>query len=168
MPSFFSRVFRTKDAAGSAALAKSGDASDGGVSSKRKRWADSWTRAEVEADEVQRLIRACTSEVKSRGASGRRRPLGASRRRNEQTDTSSPTALDIPFLLLPFRPGSDPAAAKTLVRNHFNSLLDRDAQSHERWLQQELRLCEPMVSPTDLAPPPPPPPPRRTLEAGPG
>ena len=76
MPTFFSRVFRSKDTAGSAAPAKAGDAGDGGASSKRKRWPDAWVRAEVEADEVQRLIRACTSEVKSRGAFNRRRSEG--------------------------------------------------------------------------------------------
>lgn len=52
--------------------------------------------------------------------------------------------LGIPFLLLPFRPSSDPSAARTFIRNFFNAEqkgtpLQGDA------LMQELRLTEPMV-----------------------
>lgn len=50
------------------------------------------------------------------------------------------TALDMPFLLLPFRPTSDPSAARTFIRHFF----DR-GQLHGEGLAQELRLTEPMV-----------------------
>lgn len=50
-------------------------------------------------------------------------------------------ALDTPFLLLPFRPTSDPSAARTFIRHFF----DR-GQLHGAALEQELRLTEPMVS----------------------
>lgn len=55
------------------------------------------------------------------------------------------TGLDIPFLLLPFRPTSDPSAARTFVRNFFNSAFDRGEQLSGHALAQELRLTEPMV-----------------------
>ena len=50
--------------------------------------------------------------------------------------------LDIPFLLLPFRPTSDPSAARTFVRNFF----DEDKELKGERLSQELMLTEPMVS----------------------
>jgi hypothetical protein len=49
--------------------------------------------------------------------------------------------LDMPFLLLPFRPTSDPSAARTFVRNFF----ERANAMHGDFLRQELRLTEPMV-----------------------
>lgn len=51
-------------------------------------------------------------------------------------------ALDMPFLLLPFRPTSDPSAARTFIRNFF----DRGQRMYGEGLAQELRLTEPMVS----------------------
>lgn len=51
-------------------------------------------------------------------------------------------ALDMPFLLLPFRPASDPSAARTFIRNFFNE--ERHPLQGER-LEQELMLTEPMV-----------------------
>lgn len=48
--------------------------------------------------------------------------------------------LDTPFLLLPFRPTSDPSAARTFIRHFF----DR-GQLYGESLAQELRLTEPMV-----------------------
>lgn len=50
-------------------------------------------------------------------------------------------ALDMPFMLLPFRPTSDPSAARTFIRNFF----DRGQALHGEYLTQELRLTEPMV-----------------------
>jgi hypothetical protein len=47
--------------------------------------------------------------------------------------------LDIPFLILPFRPTSDPSAARSFIRNFF------DRNMHGETLSQELRLTEPMV-----------------------
>ena len=49
--------------------------------------------------------------------------------------------LDIPFLLLPFRPTSDPSAARSFVRNFF----DEDKELKGERLSQELMLTEPMV-----------------------
>lgn len=57
---------------------------------------------------------------------------------------NSLTALDTPFLLLPFRPTSDPSAARTFVRHFFTRALAGDA------LAQELRLTEPMVRVSDF------------------
>lgn len=50
-------------------------------------------------------------------------------------------ALDMPFLLLPFRPTSDPSAARTFIRHFF----DRGQRLYGEALAQELRLTEPMV-----------------------
>ena len=56
------------------------------------------------------------------------------------------TALDMPFLLLPFRPTSDPSAARSFVRNYFGAGIEKSGQLQGERLQQELRLTEPMVS----------------------
>jgi hypothetical protein len=53
-----------------------------------------------------------------------------------------PPALDMPFLLLPFRPTSDPSAARSFIRHFF----DRSQRLYGEALAQELRLTEPMVS----------------------
>ncbi len=50
-------------------------------------------------------------------------------------------ALDLPFLLLPFRPTSDPSAVRTFVRHFF----DPNASMQGEGLAQELRMAEPMV-----------------------
>ena len=47
----------------------------------------------------------------------------------------------MPFLLLPFRPASDPSAARTFIRNFF----DEDRELKGERLNQELMLTEPMV-----------------------
>ncbi|KAK1755043.1 DUF1708-domain-containing protein [Echria macrotheca] len=82
-------------------------------------WEDAWTRKTVEPDEVHELIRLCTEELKAR-------------------------ALDLPFLLLPFRPTSDPSAVRTFVRHFFDG---RDGTQSLRGeaLATELRMTEPMV-----------------------
>lgn len=54
------------------------------------------------------------------------------------------TALDLPFFLLPFRPASDPSAARTFVRNFFS--MEKGAHLVGERLEQELMLTEPMVS----------------------
>ena len=51
--------------------------------------------------------------------------------------------LDMPFLLLPFRPASDPSAARTFVRNFFS--LERGGVLQGENLAQELRMTEPLV-----------------------
>lgn len=57
-----------------------------------------------------------------------------------ETNTFFNAALDHPFLLLPFRPTSDPSAVRTFVRHFF----DNNAVRGEA-LAQELRMTEPMV-----------------------
>lgn len=56
------------------------------------------------------------------------------------TDLISCAALDQPFLLLPFRPTSDPSAVRTFVRHFFDNYALRGET-----LAQELRMAEPMV-----------------------
>ncbi|KAK3693586.1 hypothetical protein B0T22DRAFT_43799 [Podospora appendiculata] len=85
----------------------------------KKRWDDAWTRKTVEPEEVQELIKLCTEELKAR-------------------------ALDLPFLLLPFRPTSDPSAVRSFVR-HFFDTLDGSPALRGEALLQELRMTEPMV-----------------------
>ena len=79
---------------------------------------DAWIREEVEPEEIQELLSGCTHELKSR-------------------------SLDMPFLLLPFRPASDPSAARTLIRNFFS--LERGFELKGERLEQELILTEPVV-----------------------
>ena len=79
---------------------------------------DAWIREEVEPEEIQELLSGCTHELKSR-------------------------SLDMPFLLLPFRPASDPSAARTLIRNFFSS--ERGFELKGERLEQELILTEPVV-----------------------
>ncbi|ROW07828.1 hypothetical protein VMCG_03567 [Cytospora schulzeri] len=79
------------------------------------KWTDAWARTTVEPEEIHELIRRCTEEIKSR-------------------------ALDHPFILLPFRPTSDPSGVRTFIRHFF----DNHALRGEA-LVQELRMAEPMV-----------------------
>lgn len=50
----------------------------------------------------------------------------------------------MPFLLLPFRPSSDPSAAKTFIRNYFFPPGDRKKLTGP-FLMKELRMTEVMV-----------------------
>ena len=51
----------------------------------------------------------------------------------------------MPFMLLPFRPASDPSAARNFVRNFFRSTYEGNGQFAGDGLLQELRLAEPLV-----------------------
>lgn len=51
-------------------------------------------------------------------------------------------ALDAPFLLLPFRPNSDPQAARTFIRNFYKSNAEGASQYQGDALKQELRLTD--------------------------
>ncbi|KAL8994862.1 MAG: hypothetical protein Q9169_005283 [Polycauliona sp. 2 TL-2023] len=115
---FFSR-FRNKDPATSTAKSKKQTHLNGSAPPPppKPRWADAWLRKDVEPEEVQQLLSGCTHELKSK-------------------------ALDLPFLLLPFRPTSDPSAARTFIRNFFN---EERGPLHDERLEQELMLTEPMV-----------------------
>ncbi|KAL2146899.1 hypothetical protein VTI28DRAFT_2002 [Corynascus sepedonium] len=86
---------------------------------QKPKWEDAWARKTVEPEEVQQLIRFSTEELKAR-------------------------ALDLPFLLLPFRPTSDPSAVRTFVRHFFDGKDGGQALRGEA-LAQELRMTEPMV-----------------------
>ncbi|KAF2118600.1 hypothetical protein BDV96DRAFT_570249 [Lophiotrema nucula] len=119
---FFKNVFRSKDGPRSASKAgKHGDQGNGlAVAQPKPRWEEAWARKDVAPEEIQELMHVCTHEIKSR-------------------------ALDMPFMLLPFRPASDPSAARNFVRNFFKSSYDGTRQYTGEGLQQELRLAEPLV-----------------------
>ncbi|KAE8822770.1 hypothetical protein PTNB85_09047 [Pyrenophora teres f. teres] len=86
----------------------------------KPRWEESWTRKDVAPEEIQELIHVCTQEMKSR-------------------------ALDMPFLLLPFRPTSDTSASRNFVRNFFKAAYENTRQFSGEGLAQELRLTEPLT-----------------------
>ncbi|KAJ5623313.1 hypothetical protein N7490_011918 [Penicillium lividum] len=115
---FFSRVFRSKDSIATKKQTK--PAATANPVPAKPKWTDAWQRTEVAPEEVQELIRGCAHELKAR-------------------------ALDTPFLLLPFRPSSDPSAARTFIRNYFNQSFEQGAPVSGDALMQELRLNEPMV-----------------------
>lgn len=116
MPSIFSRL-KGKDG-----LTKSKNKKGGGLDNlkdqapAKPRWEDAFTRLTVEPEEIQELVRRCTFELKARG-------------------------LDLPFLLLPFRPTSDPSGVRTFIRHFF----DPSSNLRGETLAQELRMIEPMV-----------------------
>ncbi|KAJ5965453.1 hypothetical protein N7481_012167 [Penicillium waksmanii] len=115
---FFSRVFRGKDSSATKKQSKPTATAD--PTPARPKWTDAWQRTEIAPEEVADLVRGCSQELKAR-------------------------ALDVPFLLLPFRPTSDPSAARTFIRNYFNQSFERGAPVAGDGLMQELRLNEPMV-----------------------
>ncbi|KAK5397185.1 multicopy suppressor of a budding defect [Exophiala xenobiotica] len=112
---FFSRVFKSKDGA----VKKSTAPVANGHTDKKPQWSDAWIRTRVDPEEVSELLHLCTAELKSR-------------------------ALDVPFLLLPFRPSSDPSAARTFVRSFFLPPQDREPLRGSM-LENELRMTEVMV-----------------------
>ncbi|KAJ5520138.1 hypothetical protein N7463_000591 [Penicillium fimorum] len=116
--SFFSRVFRGKDGTATKKQAKPTTALNS--TPAKPKWTDAWQRTEVAPEEVHDLVRGCVHELKAR-------------------------ALDTPFLLLPFRPSSDPSAARTFIRNYFNQSFEKGSPINGDALSQELRLTEPMV-----------------------
>ncbi|EEH48105.1 uncharacterized protein PADG_04189 [Paracoccidioides brasiliensis Pb18] len=115
--SFFARVFRSKDASSSKKQSKQNGV---GQVQQKPQWTDAFLRTEVSPEEVQELLHGCTIELKSRG-------------------------LEIPFLLLPFRPNSDPSSARTFIRHYFSPPPERPEPLRGKHLSQELRLTEPMV-----------------------
>ncbi|KAI1821029.1 hypothetical protein F4861DRAFT_542369 [Xylaria intraflava] len=114
MPSLFSRI-RGKD--GKLRSKKNGSDDSTNQLPAKPRWDDAYTRTSVGPDEIQDLVHRCTAELKAR-------------------------ALDLPFLLLPFRPTSDPSAVRTFIRHFFD---DENHGMHGDALSQELRMTEPMV-----------------------
>jgi hypothetical protein len=119
---FFKNVFKSKDGSRSASKASKypDQTSADAAGPPKPRWEDAWARKDVAPEEIQELIHVCTQEMKSR-------------------------ALDMPFLLLPFRPASDTSSARNFVRNFFKASLQGSAQYTGEGLHQELRLTEPLV-----------------------
>jgi hypothetical protein len=136
----FSKVFKSRDGASKKNGKENGAAPTG---PPKPRWeGDAWERKTVDADEIQELLSGCTNELKSRGTFPPA-PIPT----YLQDYTNSTLALDMPFLLLPFRPASDPSAARTFVRNYFTRALptsDIPALTGPS-LSAELRLTEPLV-----------------------
>ncbi|KAM7189372.1 DUF1708 domain containing protein [Naviculisporaceae sp. PSN 640] len=115
MPSLFSRL-KGKDAK---SKSKKNGLETLAAAVPKKPWDDAFTRKTVEPEEVHELIQFCSKELKER-------------------------ALDLPFLLLPFRPTSDPSAVRTFIRHFFDTPDGSPALRGEQ-LHQELRMTEPMV-----------------------
>ncbi|KAK7962253.1 uncharacterized protein PG986_003078 [Apiospora aurea] len=116
MPGLFSRI-RGKDGQGKTKSKKGSNIDDLTHQLPQKpQWEDAYTRTSVDPEEVGELIHACTEELKAR-------------------------ALDLPFLLLPFRPTSDPSAVRNFIRHFF----DGAQPARGEFLVQELRMTEPMV-----------------------
>ncbi|KAG6009756.1 hypothetical protein E4U21_001505 [Claviceps maximensis] len=82
----------------------------------KPKWDDAYTRTSVGPEEVHDLLHFCTAELKARG-------------------------LDIPFLLLPYRPTSDPSAVRTFIRHFHDDSYGLKGEA----LSQDLRMTEPMV-----------------------
>ncbi|EGX91322.1 morphogenesis protein (Msb1), putative [Cordyceps militaris CM01] len=116
MPGIFSRINKARDAR---QKKKNGNNDLANSLPPKPRWDDAYTRTSVDPDEIGELVRCCTHEIKSRG-------------------------LDHPFLLLPFRPTSNPSGVRTFLRNFFGKD-GLDAPLHGERLQQEVRIAEPMV-----------------------
>ena len=152
---FFSRVFKGKES--SSKVKKPVVETNGQAAEPAKpRWEESWSRTEVEAEEIQELVHICTQEMKSRGKWDSHRTII-----NAIIKTLSPSfsclpcransmvsfsAIDTPFFLLPFRPGVDQSAAKLFIRSFFKAKYERSPALSGEYLQRELRLTDPMVS----------------------
>ncbi|KAI9669402.1 MAG: hypothetical protein M1831_000438 [Alyxoria varia] len=86
----------------------------------KPKYDDAWTRRDVSAEAIEELLHVCSQEMKSR-------------------------ALDMPFLLLPFRPNTDTSAARTFIRSLFRPEHGDEPQYRGGRLYHELRLVEPIV-----------------------
>ncbi|KAK8122440.1 hypothetical protein PG984_011110 [Apiospora sp. TS-2023a] len=128
MPGLFSRM-RGKDGQGKTKSKKGANVDDLTHQLPQKpTWEDAYARTSVDPEEVGELIHACTEELKARVYLG-------------LTCMSQTLALDLPFLLLPFRPTSDPSAVRNFIRHFF----DGAQPARGEFLVQELRMTEPMV-----------------------
>ncbi len=70
MPSFFSKVFKGKDGAGTSSKSKKNalENDSRALAPQKPRWDDAWLRKELDPEEVHELLRGCTQEMKSRGS----------------------------------------------------------------------------------------------------
>ncbi|KAH6638325.1 hypothetical protein C7974DRAFT_391335 [Boeremia exigua] len=112
---FFKHVFKSKDTSRSGSKAEASS-----EPAPRPRWEDAWSRKDVAPEEIQELVHLCTQEMKSR-------------------------AVDMPFILLPFRPTSDSSASRNFVRSFFKAQYEGTRQYRGESLKQELRLSEPLT-----------------------
>ncbi|KAF1932136.1 uncharacterized protein M421DRAFT_416863 [Didymella exigua CBS 183.55] len=112
---FFKNVFKSKDPSRSGSKAEASS-----QPAPRPRWEDAWSRKDVAPEEIQELAHVCTQEMKSR-------------------------AVDMPFILLPFRPTSDTSASRNFIRNFFKAQYEGTRQFRGEGLAQELRLAEPLT-----------------------
>lgn len=136
MPGLFSRL-KSKDGSKSKKKGAAHDLTDSLPS--KPQWDDAWTRKTVEPEEIHELMRCCTEELKARGT-----PYFCSAMfdiMGHWLTRVHPAALDLPFLLLPFRPTSDPSAVRTFIRHFF----DQSQPVRGDALAQEIRMIEPMV-----------------------
>ncbi|KAF2099602.1 hypothetical protein NA57DRAFT_55556 [Rhizodiscina lignyota] len=136
---FFSKVFR-RDGGASKAKKNADQGKGGAVEPPKPRWEDAWSRREVAPEEIQELIHECTIEMKSRGTISI--PSASNKGKANNITT---TALDMPFLLLPFRPGVDASSSRIFIGKFFKAKYAGANQFNGHGLQQELRLTEPMV-----------------------
>lgn len=132
---FFKNVFKTKDPSRSGSKAEASS-----EPAPRPRWEDAWSRKDVAPEEIQELVHVCTQEMKSRGRCNLTLTL--------MVLPNLATAVDMPFVLLPFRPTSDTSASRNFVRNFFKAEYEGTRQFRGESLAQELRLAEPLVCQT--------------------
>ncbi|KAK0805997.1 multicopy suppressor of a budding defect [Friedmanniomyces endolithicus] len=85
----------------------------------KPRWQSTWSSRTIDPEEVEELVHACTAELKLRG-----------------------DALNAPFLLLPFRPGTDASSARPFIRDFYKSNGEGSPKYRAASLAQELRLTE--------------------------
>ncbi|KAK6358541.1 hypothetical protein TWF730_007870 [Orbilia blumenaviensis] len=78
---------------------------------------DPWERTQVTPDEICELVKACTTEIKSRG-------------------------LTAPFFILPFRPTNEPSSARPFIRKYFSTEMDFNGPMRGDRLARELRLTD--------------------------
>ncbi|GIZ43687.1 hypothetical protein CKM354_000690400 [Cercospora kikuchii] len=115
----FSR-FKSK---GAHAASKKGELENGLSAVQRPaRWQSRWESTSVEPDEIKELVHACTAEMKTRAE-----------------------ALDAPFMLLPFRPNTDPQGARSFIHNYYKNNAEGGSQYRGDSLKQELRLTDALV-----------------------
>ncbi|KAI5365975.1 putative meiotically up-regulated protein Msb1/Mug8 [Septoria linicola] len=115
----FSR-FKSK---GAQPTSKAGGLENGEAAVQRPvRFQSRWESTTIEPEEIVELVHACTAEMKTRAE-----------------------ALDSPFMLLPFRPNTDPQGARTFIHNFYKSNAERGTQYRGDSLKQELRLTDSLV-----------------------
>ncbi|KAF4555993.1 Hypothetical protein D9617_2g059600 [Elsinoe fawcettii] len=113
---FFTRS-KKKDEKNAKKLAEQANSQN--VAPIKPRYTSTWDSAEIVPEEVEDLLNACTSEMKSRAA-----------------------ALDTPFLLLPFRPKGDISTARTFIQDYYRANNKGSSDFKGESLRRELRLTE--------------------------